>query len=45
MRRRSGENFADLEAHDPMDIVDRGGDDLAALLYTGGTTGRSKGVR
>ena len=39
-----GENFADLEAHDPMDIVDRGGDDLAALLYTGGTTGRSKGV-
>jgi long-chain acyl-CoA synthetase len=39
-----GENFADLEAHDPLPIVDRGGDDLAALLYTGGTTGRSKGV-
>src|SRR5690349_14640840 len=39
-----GENFAELEAHEPMSIVDRGGDDLAALLYTGGTTGRSKGV-
>jgi long-chain acyl-CoA synthetase len=39
-----GENFAELEAHEPMGIVDRADDDLAALLYTGGTTGRSKGV-
>ena len=28
----------------PGSIVDRADDDLAALLYTGGTTGRSKGV-
>jgi long-chain acyl-CoA synthetase len=39
-----GANFAELEAAEPGDIVDRGADDLAALLYTGGTTGRSKGV-
>jgi long-chain acyl-CoA synthetase len=41
---QASRNFSDLEAHEPMSIVDRGGDDLAALLYTGGTTGRSKGV-
>jgi long-chain acyl-CoA synthetase len=40
-----GQNFAELEQNDPLPIVDRSGDDLAALLYTGGTTGRSKGVR
>ncbi len=35
--------LADAEA-DPRPIVPRRDDDLAALLYTGGTTGRSKGV-
>ena len=36
--------FADLEQAEPSPIVDRADDDLAALLYTGGTTGRAKGV-
>jgi len=36
--------FAELEAGEPGALVDRRDDDLAALLYTGGTTGRSKGV-
>ena len=39
-----GENFGEVEAHEPSAVVDRAPDDLAALLYTGGTTGRSKGV-
>ncbi len=33
-----------LEQRDPLPIVARDDDDLAALLYTGGTTGRAKGV-
>ena len=37
-------SFAQLDAASPGSIVDRADDDLAALLYTGGTTGRSKGV-
>jgi long-chain acyl-CoA synthetase len=37
-------DFAAVEAAAPGSIADRAGTDLAALLYTGGTTGRSKGV-
>jgi long-chain acyl-CoA synthetase len=37
-------DFAELESHAAADLVDRSPHDLAALLYTGGTTGRSKGV-
>ena len=37
-------DFAQVEAAAPGLIADRSGTDLAALLYTGGTTGRSKGV-
>jgi long-chain acyl-CoA synthetase len=37
-------SMAELEASEPRGVVDRSEDDLAALLYTGGTTGRSKGV-
>jgi long-chain acyl-CoA synthetase len=36
--------FAELEGGAPSSIVDRDEADLAALMYTGGTTGRSKGV-
>jgi long-chain acyl-CoA synthetase len=36
--------LASLEEADPGPIVPRGDDELAALLYTGGTTGRAKGV-
>ena len=37
-------DFAQVEGAAPGSIADRAGTDLAALLYTGGTTGRSKGV-
>ena len=36
--------LASLLAAKPAAIVPRSDDDLAALLYTGGTTGRAKGV-
>ena len=36
--------FSALEEAEPGAIFPRDDDDLAALLYTGGTTGRSKGV-
>jgi long-chain acyl-CoA synthetase len=37
-------DFRELEAAAPGALVDRGADELAALMFTGGTTGRSKGV-
>ncbi|MGH3272776.1 MAG: class I adenylate-forming enzyme family protein, partial [Streptosporangiaceae bacterium] len=37
-------SFADLESAPPAPVVDSAPESLAALLYTGGTTGRSKGV-
>jgi long-chain acyl-CoA synthetase len=36
--------FSELAAAAPAAIVPRADEDLAALLYTGGTTGRAKGV-
>jgi long-chain acyl-CoA synthetase len=36
--------LAELETAEPVPIVPRSDDDLAALLYTGGTTGQAKGV-
>jgi long-chain acyl-CoA synthetase len=33
-----------IQAGEPIAASSRGGDDLAGLFYTGGTTGRSKGV-
>jgi long-chain acyl-CoA synthetase len=37
-------DFDQVASAEPGPITDRSGTDLAALLYTGGTTGRSKGV-
>jgi long-chain acyl-CoA synthetase len=37
-------DFDQVASADPGSIASRSGTDLAALLYTGGTTGRSKGV-
>jgi len=39
-----GVAWEELESAEELPVVDRDGSDLAALLYTGGTTGRSKGV-
>jgi long-chain acyl-CoA synthetase len=36
--------LAELESADPAELIDSDSSELAALLYTGGTTGRSKGV-
>jgi long-chain acyl-CoA synthetase len=37
-------DFGEVASAEPGSIANRSGTDLAALLYTGGTTGRSKGV-
>jgi long-chain acyl-CoA synthetase len=42
--RQPGMTLDAMLANPPIDHVDRHGDDLLAIFYTGGTTGRSKGV-
>jgi malonyl-CoA/methylmalonyl-CoA synthetase len=36
--------FATLKGDGPLEVTPRGAEDLAAILYTSGTTGRSKGA-
>jgi long-chain acyl-CoA synthetase len=43
-RGAAGLLFGEVEDAAPAPLVPRSDDDLAALLYTGGTTGRAKGV-
>src|SRR3954454_19554774 len=38
------EDFADLLAHEPAEVVERKPSDPASILFTGGTTGPPKGV-
>src|SRR3954454_7697451 len=38
------EDFADLLAHEPAEVVERKASDPASILFTGGTTGPPKGV-
>lgn len=40
----AGLSLADVEANTEADIVPRADSDMAALMFTGGTTGRAKGV-
>lgn len=42
--RKDARGIAELAAHEPVAANDAEDGDLAAIFYTGGTTGRSKGV-